>query len=69
MSPCNWVAVILTTVILCWLVDFLSQVANGSKTEREAYEAKRAQDDLEEMLHAANNEVTTRPRVKAGTHT
>ena len=66
MSPGNWVAVVMGLVALCWLVAFLDEVANGTTDERKAFEAKRAQADAEALLRAADQEVTDRPRVRAG---
>ena len=63
MSPGNWVAVIAGIVALCWFVAYLDEVANGTPEEQ----AARANADMEAMLKQANQEVTDRPRVRAGT--
>lgn len=65
MSPGAWVASVLGFVVVCWLVAFIDQMANGTKEERKAFEAKRAQADAEALLQAADQESTERPRVRA----
>lgn len=67
MSPANWVAIVLGVVLVGWIVAVFEEIANGTSAERKAFEAKRAQADKEELLRKANQEVTDRPRVRAGT--
>ena len=63
MSPGNWVAIVIGLLLLCWFVAYLDEVANGTPEER----AARANADMEAMLKQVNQEVTDRPRVRAGT--
>lgn len=63
MSPGNWVAIAVAIVILAWIVSWFDEIANGTPEER----AARANADMEAMLKQVNQEVTDRPRVRAGT--
>ena len=63
MSPSLWVAVIMGVVILCWIVAIFDEIANGT----DAYRTKEQIDaDVEAMLKEANQDVTQRPRIRAG---
>ena len=66
MSPANWVAIVLGVVVVGWIVAWFDDVANGTPSERKDFEAKRAKDDAEAMLTTANQEVSNRPRIRAG---
>lgn len=63
MSPGNWVAIVIGLLVLCLIVSYFDEIANGTPEER----AKRANADMEAMLKQVNQEVTDRPRVRAGT--
>ena len=63
MSPGNWVAIVIGLLLLCLIVSYFDEIANGTPEER----AARANADMEAMLKQVNQEVTDRPRVRAGT--
>lgn len=67
MSPGQWVSLALLVVGASWLVGVFIEIANGTTVERKSFEAKRAQADAEALLRNADQEVTDRPRVRAGT--
>ena len=58
MSPWNYFAILLGVVALCWVAGVFVAIAFDE-------DAERAQADVEDLLHAANQELTDRPRIKA----
>ena len=64
MSPAQWVSLALLLVGLCWLVGVFIEIARDQQPMRSKAEIDA---DVEEMLKAANQEVTDRPRIRAGT--
>ena len=67
MSPALLMVIVVIAAGVCCLVAAFEAIAKGSPSERREYEEKRAQADKEELLRKANQEVTDRPRVRAGT--
>lgn len=64
MSPAQWVSLALLLVGLCWLVGVFIEIARDQQPTRTQAEIDA---DVEEMLRTANQEVTARPRIRAGT--
>ena len=64
MSPAQWVSLALLLVGLCWLVGVFIEIARDQQPMRTKAEIDA---DVEAMLKQANNAVTDRPRIRAGT--
>ena len=63
MSPAQWVSLALLLVGLCWLVGVFIEIARDQQPRRTQAEIDA---DVEALLAAANQEVTDRPRIRAG---
>ena len=63
MSPAQWVSLALLFIGVSWLVGVFIHIARDPPKRTKA----EIDADVEEMLSTANNEVTDRPRIRAGT--
>jgi hypothetical protein len=62
MSPAQWAALVLLAIGVCWLAGVFVELSRDEpRRTKEEIDA-----DVEAMLKEANQDVTQRPRVRAG---